>query len=71
MRNVISVALSVFVFIIFSSVSINSFADIGPMDDAQGAALRQSHSGGQDSDITALKKQLDNGRNDKETARND
>ncbi len=50
MKSIILKVLSVFVFIFFSSISINSFADIDPRGDAQGT---------QDSDIAALKKQLD------------
>ncbi len=50
MKSIILKVLSVFVFIIFSSISINSFADVDPRGDAQST---------QDSDIAALKKQLD------------
>ncbi|MEE9337199.1 MAG: hypothetical protein V3U87_03900, partial [Methylococcaceae bacterium] len=50
MKNIVLVVLSAFVFIFFSSISINSFADISSMDDAQG---------GPDLNIAALKKQLD------------
>jgi hypothetical protein len=52
MKSIILMVLSVFIF--FSSISINSFADIDPMDDAQ-----QYRSGGQDLDIVAFKKQLE------------
>ncbi len=54
MKNIILIVSSVFVFIIFSSISINSFADIDPMNDAQ-----QYRSGGQDLDIVAFKKKLE------------
>jgi phosphate-selective porin OprO/OprP len=54
MKSIILMVLSVFAFIIFSSISVNSFADIDPMDDAQ-----QYRSGGQDLDIVAFKKQLE------------
>ncbi len=54
MKSIILMVLSVFVFIIFSSISVNSFADIDPTDDAQ-----QYRSGGQDLDIVAFKKQLE------------
>ncbi len=50
MKNAILVALSVFVLIFFSSVSINSFAEIDPRGDTQGA---------QDLDISGLKRQLE------------
>ncbi len=57
MNNVILAVM--FVFICLSSISINSFADIKPVDDAQGEPARQYRSGGQDLNIVALKKQLD------------
>jgi hypothetical protein len=57
MKNVILAVM--FVFICLSSISLNSFADISPVDDAQGGPSRQYRSGGQDLNIAALKKQLD------------
>ncbi len=54
MKSIVLMVLSVFVFIIFSSISVNSFADIVPRGDAQ-----QYRSGGQDLDIVAFKKRLE------------
>jgi hypothetical protein len=45
MKNIVLEVLSVFVFIFFSSISLNSFADISSMDDTQG---------GQDLNIAAF-----------------